>query len=162
MNYIIIFLCTFAALFTLSEKNQLAVYTLCFLSVAFNLIGDQIPAAQMTYYYLGAGMNDMLIIYALSRFRKTTKLIDLLQRICIGFIVVNFISWVLYMLYVSYTEFILMYTVMYLGLLLTILSNGDNYAGGRSGAMDSRSNRIFSNNPSSNYVIPTHEKEKRD
>lgn len=161
MNNILIFLCAFAALFTLNEKNQLAVYVLCFLTVVFNIVADQIPASQMTYYYLGAGMNDVLIIYILSRFRRTTKLIDLMQRICIGFIAVNFIGWVLYMLYVSYTEFILMYTVIYLGLLLTILSNGDNYVIGNN-AMGSRRVRIFSNNPSSDYIIPTHQKEKGD
>ena len=161
MNNILIFLCAFAALFTLNEKNQLAVYTLCLIAVIFNIIGDLIPASQMTYYYLAAGLSDLFIIYALSRFRKTTRLIDLLQRICIGFIVVNFISWVLYMLYVSYTEFILMYTVMYLGLLLTILSNGDNYVVGNN-AMDSRRVRIFSNSPSSDYIIQTHQKERGD
>jgi len=161
MNTWLIICSATASLFILNERNRLAVLILCFLTVIFNMIGSLIPAAHMLYYYTGAALNDLLIIYSLSKIPRTTKLIILLQRISFGFIIINFISWVLYMLYVSYVEFTMMYTVMYIGLLLTILSNGDKNALGNSD-MDSRYNGIFSNHPSRDYILPNYKKEARD
>ena len=160
MNMTLMFCCFFAALFIFNETNRQATFILLFLTLFFNMIGDLIPAAYMTYYYTGAGLTDLLIIYILFLFTNPTKLIILFQRLCLGFIFVNLVAWILYMLYVSYTEFILMYTVMYLGLLLTIISNGDYHVLGDS-AMDSRYPRFFSNHPARNYVLQAHKEETR-
>lgn len=160
MNTALIVCCFFVAVFKLHGNNRHAAFILLFLTIFFNMIGDLIPAAYMTFYYTGAALNDLLIIYILSLFTYPTKLIILFQRLSLGFIFVNLIAWVLYMLYVSYTEFIMMYTVMYLGLLLTISSSGDYHALGDS-AMDGRYPRFFSNHPARNYVLQTHKNETR-
>lgn len=160
VNMALIFCCYLASFLTLNGKNTLAAFLLLTLTLIFNKIGDLITAEHMYYYYLGAAMNDLVIIFMLSKFPKPTKLIKEMQRLCIGFIVVNLIGYTLYEARVSYTEFILMYTAMYAGLLLTILNNGGHHAF-RDNGMGSKGHIFFSNNPSRDYVISTHKKEAR-
>lgn len=161
VNTALVFCSYLASFLTLSGKNMWAAFSLLTLTIAFNKIGDLITAENMYYYYWGAAMNDLVILFMLSRFNKQTKLIKEMQRLCIGFAVVNLIGWTLYELEVSYTEFILMYTAMYVGLLLTILNNGGLHVLGVNG-MGSKGHLFFSNNPSHDYVISTHKKEARN
>lgn len=161
VNTALIFCSYLASLLTLSNKNMWAAFLLLTLTLSFNTIGDLITAENMYYYYWGAAMNDLVILYILSKFPKPTRLIKQMQRLSIGFIAVNIIGWALYEANVSYTEFILMYTFMYIGLLLTILNNGDHHALGVNG-MGSKGHLFFSNNPSRDYVISTHKKEARN
>jgi len=130
-----------------------------FLFLSFNLVGGQIPAAQMEFYYIGACLTDLLVIFILYRM-VSSDLIVSLQRICIGFIMINAIAFILYMLEVSYMEFTLMYTVMYLGLLATVLSNG----GGRVFRNDTMGGwsgwNTISSNPR-NLALPTNKAKTR-
>jgi len=158
MNTWLIVLSIVASYLVLNESNRFAVLVLCFLTMFFNMVGSLIPASHMVFYYVGAMLNDLLIIYALSMIYKQTKLVESLIRINIGFIFINLISFGLYMLYVPYTEFTLMYTAMYIGILLTIISNGDRYAMG-SDAVDNGYPRIFSSDNSVNYALQTNKKE---
>lgn len=161
MNTWLIILSIAASYLVLNESNRLAVLVLCFLTLFFNMIGSLIPAGYMVFYYVGAMLNDLLIIYALSMISKQTKLIELLIRINIGFIFVNLIAFGLYMLYVSYVEFTLMYTVMYIGILLTIITNGDRYVLG-SDSVGSGYFGVSSGNRSGAYIIPKNKAETRN
>jgi len=142
-----------------SQHDRLAIFLLVIITCGFNLVADKIPAAYMTFYYVGAALNDLLIIYALSRISKTTKLIINLQRLCIGFVLINLIGWILYMLYVPSIQFSLMYTVMYAGILLTILTGGGYGLGNN--AMDSRGFSFFGNHPSRGYITPSYQTKTR-
>jgi len=161
MNTWLIILSIAASYLVLNESNRLAVLVLCFLTMFFNMIGSLIPAAHMVFYYVGAMLNDLLIVYMLSMVAKQTKLIDSLIRISIGFIFINLISFGLYMLYVPYVEFTLMYTVMYIGILLTIITNGDRYVLGIN-PMGGRIFRFSSSNSASAYNLPTNKTETRN
>ena len=114
--------------------------------------GGLIPAEYTPFYYIGAMLVDSLIVYALYRLIDQTRLINSLMVFSIGFIVINMAAFVLCMLYVSYTEFYLMYTAMYALLLLTIIANGEWHVLGNS-AMDGRYPRIFSGNNTGNNSL---------
>ena len=161
MNTWLIILTIAASYLVLNESNRLAVLVLCFLTMFFNMIGSLIPASHMVFYYVGAMMNDLLIVYMLSMAAKQTKLITSLIRIAIGFIVINLISFGLYMLYVPYAEFTLMYTVMYIGILITIITNGDRYVLGNN-TVGSGVIGVFSGNSASGYNLPTNKTETRN
>ena len=96
---------------------------LIFASVTFIfcLIGKAIPDSQGFSYYFLAAFSDLIVIAWVSRLKNISDTAIYLQRVCIGFLVVNFIGWVLYMLYVSPRTYNDMSSILFLFATLFIL-----------------------------------------
>jgi len=122
-NYLLILVATLIALNYLPNINKLAVYIFCFLAALFGLLGELIPDSYGYFYYIGAGLTDLLVIYVLSRIAHPTKLISKIQELCINFIAVNFIGWAMFMLYMEPIYYTGLCFLLYLR-MITITNGG--------------------------------------
>ncbi len=105
----------------LNAVGKLSVYIFCAVALVFNSVSRYIPDEHGEYYYLLAGLIDLLIIYSLSRIKNPTKTTIIIQSWCAIFIITNFIGWVIYMLYYPSTAYDYLCSITYVLMLLTII-----------------------------------------
>jgi len=82
--------------FTRSSENKYSIMVFASLCWVFQVIGKYIPAEHGAFYYLGAGITDVLIIKLLCKVRKVTQLIIDIQTISLMFVFINLIGWVIF------------------------------------------------------------------
>ena len=102
-------------------RRQKAVFVFCLLTCAFNIAGYYLPDGRGLAYYLGAAVNDLLIIFMINNLKFISRLAIHIQTICKVFIFVNFFSWILWMLYVPVLYFNWVPTVLYAYAIILIL-----------------------------------------
>ena len=158
-NYILILGATLIALNYLSNINKLAVYIFGLLAALFGLIGEYIPDSLGYFYYIGAGLTDLLVIYILSRIAHPTKLISKIQELCICFIAVNFAGWVMFMAYMEPIYYTALCFLLYSRMI--IITKGDGNALGDN-TMGGWYPRIFSSDNTGTYSLQPNKKETRN
>ena len=157
MNTFLIFCILISAYFMLNDIGRFSIYVFCSFVIAFNIIGNYIPAEYGTLYYIGAAIIDLLIIAILSQVVNPTKATTNIQDTCKAFIMLNFIGWVLYMNYASPEVYTFLCALLYSGLFLSILTGGKH----GDATLDSRDTSFYSNHPARDYVMQSNEKEAR-
>ncbi len=158
-NYLLILGSTLIALCYLSNTNRLGIYVFCFLATLFGLVGQLIPDNLGYFYYIGAALTDLLIVYVLSRLANPTKLISKIQELCILFIAANFAGWVMYMAYLEPIYYTVLCFLLYSRMIL--ITNGGVYDLGNN-PMDSGYIRFFSNDNANSYVVHQDKTEPRN
>ncbi len=139
------------------QRREKPVAIFCVLTGFFNVVGRAIPDDQGLVYYLGAAINDLIIILIISKLDHISELAIKLQGVCEIFIAVNFIGWVLFMLYVDPVYYNLLSAMIYIYTINLILK-GSGDVGAIS--MDFGRSSFSSRNRSSNHSVRSN-KEKQ-
>ena len=161
LDFALILLITIAALVGLKERDAVNIYIFCLFTLVFNTADGYIPAAYGAISYLGAALNDLLIIYVLSKLIHISELTLKIQRICKLFITVNFAGWIMYMLYEPPIYYNVLTTILYLYTLYSTTITGVKNVLGDS-AMDGWPSRIFSHTRSSYHTTKANKEEARN
>lgn len=109
-----------------SESRPFLLFsTLCGVMILFDLL---ITEELYPFYYLTSAIFDLLIMIVITKLDHTKKSTLTLQKICIAFIITNFIGWIMYELYIrpviyNYTCEVL-YSLVLFTLIRTSKENG--------------------------------------
>ena len=161
LDFVLIFLITLAALVGLKEREAVNIYIFCLFTLVYNSADGYIPHDYGSVSYIGAALNDLLIIYVLSKLIHISEVTLKIQRICKLFITVNFCGWIMYMLYEPPIYYNVLCTALYLYTLYSTTKIGvRNVLGNHS--MDWRLSRIFSHTHSSSHTTKANQKEARN
>jgi len=145
----------------LKERQSINIYIFCLFCLIFNTADKYIIEPYGAFGYIGAALTDLLIIYILSRLIHISEITLKIQRVCKMFITVNFIGWILYMLYEPAIYYKVLCTALYFyTLIITTISGVKNVT--RGGSMDWRIFSIFSNTSSRSNITETNQKEARN
>jgi hypothetical protein len=161
LDLVLIFLISMVALVGLKERESVNIYIFCLFSLMFNVIGDRIPAEYGSFYYIGAAATDLSIIYILSKLFRISQITIKIQQVCKLFITVNFIGWIMFMMYESPIYYNALCTILYLYTLSTTTITGVNNAMGDN-AMDGGIFSVFSHTHSVSNITPPNQKEARN
>jgi len=155
-NYILILVAALVAVKYLSNTNKIAVYIFCFLAALFGLIDHYIPNELGFISYMAAALTDLLVIYLLTRLANPTDLISKIQKLCIYFIIVNFVGWIMYMAYMEPIYYTGLCLLLYLRMI--VIANGSGNALGNNSIVRWGAS-LFSGNRVSNYNLSTNKTE---
>ena len=149
------------SMFFLEDRQSINVYIFCLFCLIFNAVDKYIPEPYGGLAYIFAALTDLLIIYILSRLSHVSEVTLKIQRICKMFITVNFIGWILYMLYEPPIFYKALCTSLYFyGLITTTISGVKNVF--RNSSMDWRVFSIFSHTRSSYHTEKANKEEARN
>ena len=157
---LIIVITLVAGLF-MKPADRAAIISFTFLVLIFNLLGEYIPDQFGTFYYLGAAVVDLFIIYVLSEHIRPTRMTVRLAQAVLLYILVNAVGWVLFMLYINSQIYTILCSAMYVYILALTLIEGDFTRVGLD-TMDRWYNGLRSNHLSGGSAMSLHEKETRN
>ena len=82
------------------------------------------------HLYFGiSSLSDFILIYVLGSLHVVSKLTTRLMDVCVGFIIVNFIGWVMWMCYLPLTLYQGVCVLLYLAAITNLLNRGHNQHG---------------------------------
>lgn len=160
LGYLYIVATVIVSFFVLNDKNRFIVHLFCFGALFFGMIGKLIPGLYGSFYYWGAAITDLIIIWILSRLAKPNKLTIKMIAFCLSFMALNSFGWYIFMDGSTPEPYDFLCTTLYALILISIITGKNNHVGNvRVDFGDP--NLCISDNPSG-YVFNQNKKEARN